>query len=408
MDIIQKYTVTEINNIIKNLFGEIFPNKIVVSGEISNLKIANGNLFLTLKDDESNVNVVSWGYAKSKNKVDLNNGDQVAVTCRMSFYAKTGNLNLNLLSIEKLGLGELHKKYELLKEKCQKLGYFDSIKKKQFPNNVKYIGIATAPEGAALQDILYVLKKNNFYGKIIIKRCTVQGATCPKSIVKAIENLENWKDQDGNKLDIILVTRGGGSFEDLMGFSDLKVIEKINKCKIYTISAVGHEIDFMLSDFSADMRAPTPSIAAEIISKQQKKEIDMLEMNKKFFEEYLKNLIIKKIEMTQYRLDNLKPRILKPDQIIDNKKESLKNIYENLTKNINDKLLKYDNNIQLLERKLEKYDMDKMLNSGYILLMKGGKIYDSIEDLSIGQKLKIKMKNGEAEILINKILKNDH
>ena len=272
MEETNKYTVTEINERIKDLFGDVFPDKIIVSGEISNLKLANNNLFLTLKDNDAGINVISWGYGKSKGKIELKDGDKVSVTCRLVHYNKTGSVNLNLISVEKNGTGELHEKYNSIKDKCEKMGYFDQTKKKKFPDTIKYVGIVTAPEGAALQDILYVLKNNNFYGKVIVKRCTVQGVSCPKSLVSGIQHLEKWKDKDGRKLDVILITRGGGSFEDLMGFSNLKVIEKINASKIHTISAVGHEVDFMLSDYTADTRAPTPSVAAEMISKQQKKE----------------------------------------------------------------------------------------------------------------------------------------
>lgn len=407
MDLIKQYSVTELNDLIKNYLNEIFSNKIIINGEISNLKITNGNLFLTLKDDESNINVVGWGYDKSKNKIELKNGDKVIVTSKITYYGKSSNINLNLVNIEKLGLGDLHNKYELIKDKCEKLGYFDNSKKKKIPNNIKNIGIVTAPEGAALQDILYVLRKNKFYGNIIIKRTIVQGSSCPKSIIKSIEYLEKWKDNNDKKLDIILVTRGGGSFEDLMGFSDLGVIEKINKCDIFTISAVGHEIDFMLSDYTADIRAPTPSVAAEMISSEQKKYINILETNSKFFEEYFKNLLFKKIESVEYKLENIKSKILKPNEMINTKLDLLNNIYNNILNKTNDVIMKNNNKIQLLEKGLEKYDIDKMLNSGYILLMKSGKIYDSINNLMINQKLKIKMKDGQAEITINKLNRYD-
>lgn len=398
-----KYTVTEINNVLKDLILGVIPEKIIISGEISNLKIANSNLFLTLKDDESNINVVSWGYTKSKNKIELNNGDKVSITGKLALYTKSGTYNLTLHHIEKLGMGQLYNEYEILKQKCEKMGYFDINKKKQMPTNIKNIGIVTAPEGAALQDILYVLKNNNYSGKVIVKRSLVQGNMCAKSIVKAIDFLKSWQDEHNNKLDVILITRGGGSFEDLMGFSDIKVIESINKCDIFTISAVGHEIDFMLSDFTADLRAPTPSIAAERISEQQKKQTEKLNNDSLFYREYIKNLIMQRIETNICKLESFKSKIKNPIQSIELKIDYLNDLQRIINNTINIQVINKKNKLDQLGQKLEKYDLDNMLNSGYVLLLKRGKIYDSVKELEEGQKLKIKLKDGEVEIKVNKI-----
>lgn len=407
MDKEQKYTVTSINNQIKELFSNIFSEKIIVDGEISNLKISNNNLFLTLKDDESSINVISWGYGKLKNQIVLENGNKVSITGKITFYPKSGNFNLIMSDVEKIGLGILHNEYEKLKKKCEKLGYFEITIKKQIPKNIKNIGIVTAPEGAALQDILFVLKKNNFYGNVVIKRCMVQGNMCSKSIVQAIDHLKKWEDNDYNKLDIILITRGGGSFEDLMGFSDIKVIEEIHKCDIFTISAVGHEIDFMLSDFAADIRAPTPSIAAEIISGQQKNIVESFDKYSKYYQEHIKDIINNKIQMYHYKINNLKTRIPNPLSMIERKMEYFDNYFTNLLKIIDNKKNKCENKINIIQQKLDKYNINKMLNSGYVILLKGGKLCDSANNLFNGQKLKIKLKNGEADITIDKIKLNE-
>lgn len=399
----QKYTVTEINDFMKDTLNEALPDKITVDGEISNLKFANDNIFFTLKDDESSINVVGWKYSKNKNKIDLNVGDKVSVIGKITLYSKSGNINFTLHKINKVGLGELHKEYQILKEKCEKLGYFDNQKKKSFPTNIKNIGIVTAPEGAALQDVLYVFKKNNFNGNIIIKRSIVQGNLCSKSIANSIEYLNNWKDSNNNKLDLILITRGGGSFEDLMGFSDIKVIEAIHNSDIYTISAVGHEVDYMLSDFTADKRAPTPSVAAEIISSSQKKELELLEQNIAYYRDCIKNLILEKVGNNIYKLENLRSRIKNPLEMIDHNINALNEYNENLKNSINLKIEQQNNKINQLEQGLEKYNIDKMLQSGYVLLIKRGKIYDSVKNLEVDQKLKIKLKDGEVEIKINKI-----
>jgi exodeoxyribonuclease VII large subunit len=245
-------TVTCLNNTIRDLLKENISEILKVKGEVSNLKLSNGNTFFTLKDKDSAISVVSWG-----NTFDITNGDDIFVSGKITTYGKQGTYNIQIFKVEKNGIGNIFETYEKLKKVFEKEGLFS--KKRKFPLTINKIGIVSAYEGAALQDILYVLKANAFSGEVFVKNCYAQGKYCSQSVSNGIEYFNNMK----NKVDLILISRGGGSVEDLMGYSAESVIRAIYNSNIFTISAVGHEIDTMLSDYAADHRSPTPTRAAE-------------------------------------------------------------------------------------------------------------------------------------------------
>ena len=259
-------TVSELNTKIKDVIVENMSDIIRVKGEISNIKISNKNIYLALKDESSSISVIYWSGVDTLND-KVQNGDDVIVTGKINCFHKQGTYQIICSKIEKIGIGNLHEKYESLKKSFHQKGYFS--KKRQIPNKINRIAILTSTEGAALQDVLYVLKSNSFSGEVVIKNCFVQGQNCPESIKSGIEYFN--KLHKIKYFDILLITRGGGSFEDLMGYSSKEAVRAIYDSPIITISAVGHEVDCMLSDMAADYRAPTPSIAGEVISSIQKK-----------------------------------------------------------------------------------------------------------------------------------------
>lgn len=270
-----------------------------IKGELHNYSKRNGNIFAAIKDKNSSIDIICWNCLE-----DYENGDEVEIYGRINFYKKTSKINLQIFSIKKLGQGDHHKLYEKLKQNFQNLGYFD--RKKEMPKNINNIGIVTSKDGAALQDVLYVLKNGGFDGNIIIKDCLVQGINAPNSIKDAIESFK--VNRETNNVDLILITRGGGSLEDLMAFSSEKVVKAIYESDIFTISAVGHEIDSMLSDFTADLRAPTPSIGAQII---------INEYNKKFAIYLDANKILLKIQFElKSRIDSIKKKFPSKDDLI--------------------------------------------------------------------------------------------
>lgn len=270
-----------------------------IKGELHNYSKRNSNIFAAIKDRQSSIDIICWNSLE-----DFDNGDEVEICGKINFYKKTSKINLLVSSIKKVGQGDQFKLYEKLKQEFQDLGYFD--KKKVMPKQIESIGIVTSKDGAALQDVLYVLKNGGFNGDIIIKDCLVQGVNASKSIKEAIESFN--VNRETKSVDILLITRGGGSFEDLMAFSSKEVVKAIHDSDIYTISAVGHEVDSMLSDFVADLRAPTPSVGAQIIINEYNKKFAIYRNAEKI--QSLIQFVLKS------RLDTIKKQFLSKDDII--------------------------------------------------------------------------------------------
>ena len=388
-------SVIELNNKIKDKLTASFSNKLEVEGEISNLKISNNSLFFTLKDSESSISCVWW---QADRTVKMSNGDKIVLTGKLTCFTKSGTYNITVNSVKLNGLGQIHQDYERLKEFYKSNGYFD--KKKDIPSYVKNLCIITSPDGAALQDILFVLNKNNFNGKVTIKKSLVQGKDCPRSVSSAIQEM------DKLNFDIILIARGGGSLEDLYGYSDSKIIESLYNCKTFTMSAIGHEIDFMLSDFAADYRAPTPSIAGEVISNLN------INYNKNYLNlaDYLSNKLNDKIQnkINNYnlQLNLLLSKLPNPVNLIENNISNLNNLSNFFNDKIHNKLTSITQQIQIYDNKINNYNHDKMLNIGYSLLLSKYKLITTLKDLEnlIEKELpiKIKLSDGEIEVVIKK------
>lgn len=389
-------SVSEFNNIIKELLQNNVSQRLEVEGEISNFKVSGKNLFCTLKDTDSAVSIIKWDY---DNNLNLKNGDKVTINGKIQVYTKSGNYSIIAYKIEKTGQGNIHNNYEKIKEEYTKLGYFDDNIKKKLPT-INKLCIITSPEGAALQDILFVLNKNNYQGKIVIKRSIVQGSMCPKSVSDSIKQMNKWKDPIDNKpFDCILVSRGGGSFEDLMGYSDSKVIEAIYESNIFVISAIGHEIDFMLSDFAADLRAPTPSIAAEIICQSNQESKKLLEY--KQWIDLVKEKIENNIENMMLKLENLESRNTNPLDLIVKLQDNLNELNNNITNIYKTKINQFIKKVEYLEKTNEKYNIDNMYENGCSFIFQNNKLITKLSDLNKSEKIKIRFIDGEIELKID-------
>lgn len=373
------YSVKEIGTTIKLTITKLFTNKISIQGESSNVKLTRGNLFFTLKDNDAAINIMFWDYSKKTNE-NIEDGEKIIVTGKLSCYIKSGTVNFICDDITKLNdVGDLHKTYENTKKIFLEKGYFDNGKKKNIPNVIKNIGIITSKDGAAIQDVLYVLNKNNFKGNVYIKNCIVQGNGCPISVMKSIEYFKN------NKIDVdvLLITRGGGAFEDLMGFSDEIVIDTIYNSDTFIMSAVGHEVDNMLSDFVADYRAPTPSVAAEVMSSYWKNIGGKLDMCRDYILPKIKSVIDKENNIKKNKIENIR-----------------KNVFDKITKKINEHkimLTKIKHNILSVN-----YDTVIETHRHLILDENNDFLVDSSHVIK-GQKLKIKIKNKIINVTINNI-----
>ncbi len=256
-------TVSQLNSYIENRFNtDDNLKKITLKGEVSNFtNHKSGAFYFSLKDDKSTIKATMWKSNTQKVKFEVENGMNLVVTGNVSVYMQSGTYQIICDTIEPDGVGSLHVAYEQLKEKLNKMNYFSPSNKKPLPYLPKNIGVVTSSTGAALQDILNILTRRYPLGVVTIFPTLVQGDNASKSIVSSIHEAEKTGD-----IDVLIVGRGGGSIEDLWCFNEEIVATAIYNCKIPIISAVGHEIDFTISDMVADRRAPTPSAAAEIVA----------------------------------------------------------------------------------------------------------------------------------------------
>ena len=254
------YTVKQVNSYIKNMFTQDFMlNRIYVKGEISNCKYhPSGHIYFSLKDESGTIACVMFAGSRAGLSFTLKNGQRVIAFGSVSVYERDGKYQLYAREIKLDGAGELYEKFEALKRELCEMGMFSDEYKQRIPAYVKTVGIVTAQNGAAVRDIINVAKRRNPYVQLILYPALVQGEGAVKSIIRGIRMLE----QQG--VDVMIVGRGGGSIEDLWNFNEETVARAIYECTVPVISAVGHDTDFTIADFAADLRAPTPTAAAEL------------------------------------------------------------------------------------------------------------------------------------------------
>ena len=353
------YSVSKVNAYIKNMFMQDFVlNKISVEGEVSNCTYAGSNhIYFTIKDEGGTLSAVMFASQRGGLSFDMKRGQRVIVTGSISCYEKEGRYQLYATKIEETGKGELYEKYLKLKEKLEDMGMFDSSYKRQIPKFVQSIGVATAQTGAVINDIRNVSYRSNPYVRIVLAPCLVQGEFAPGSIIYAIKII------DMLNLDVIIVGRGGGSIVDLYCFNDEELAETIFNTKTPIISAVGHETDFTIADFVADLRAPTPSAAAEIANFIYADYLYTLE----FYKNKLAECARRRVDYTKRDLDMLLIRLntLSPQIKLREQKQRLQNfskILQNDFKNI----LENNKNILInMSKRLETVSPLKRLSGGY-------------------------------------------
>lgn len=378
-------TVTELNTEVKNTLTKYYNKQVIVTGEISNFKVAGTSAFFALKDSESKLDGMIFNY----NGNNIVNGKQVKVTGTVSLTTKTGTYRILAKQIELVGIGKLHQEYSELKEKYEKLGYFDDRRKKKLKDVKNSIGVITSQDGAALQDFLHVLSKNNYVGNVFIKHSIVQGKNCPDSIVESLKIL------DEMNLDVIVITRGGGSFEDLFGFSDGKVIDALYNMKTVTMSAIGHQIDFMLSDFVADVRAPTPTSAAELLSCKNENVFNLNDIND--IENALRNQILNRITQYETSINTITNNIESLDKIMDNVFDNVEKLCNMYHYKIQNKLFKYSTELN---------DINILPCENHIILDKNKNIINTIdqfEKFKTKQNITVKFLGGYVTLDISNI-----
>lgn len=413
-------TVTALTRYLKHKF-EQDPNliKVYIKGEISNFKAhTTGHFYFSIKDDNSKINAIMFRTNASKLGFIPKEGMKVLVSGSIRIYEATGNYQIYVDDLIEDGVGNLYIAFEKLKKKLSGEGLFDPKYKKELPKIPSKIGIVTASTGAAIKDILSTIKRRFPICETYLFPCLVQGENASKDIVAKLKQADNYG------VDVIIIGRGGGSFEDLNCFNDEELARTIFDAKTPIISAVGHEIDFTISDYVADFRAPTPTGAAEVAVPNK---LDLLN-NINQFKIRLNESVIKKINYLKLYLDNFKNSfvIKNPNIMYENKKQELDLLNEKIIRVINEKLEKEKirlfqiknnyllNNPEILYKDkrinlnnlIEKLELINPLNTlkrGYTLTYKDKKVISSVKDLKVNDIISIKFDDGEVKSKIEKI-----
>lgn len=384
--------VSEVNNYIKKIIDNDFIlNNLSVKGEISNLKYhSSGHIYFSLKDESSKINCIMFRGDSINLEFTLKEGMEVIVKARTSVYPVSGSLQLYCREIEQSGIGELYIKFERLKEKLLKEGIFDEKYKKDIPENPKRIGVVTAMTGAAIHDILNVSKRRNSSVDIVLYPAKVQGEDGYKTVIEGIEYFNNKK-----SVDVIIIGRGGGSIEELWNFNEEELAYSIFKSKIPIISAVGHEVDYTISDFVSDLRAATPSQGAEIAVSNKNEIINELLSIKTLLNKNIDSII----GLEKSNLSSLERILLlnSPISKISNNYLELDSIKKNLDKVIKNRLDKENDKLQELNSLLMANNPLSILNKGYAVVKSNDLILKSKDELIKDRKIEILFKDGSIK-----------
>ncbi len=393
------YTVTELNNFIKNLLeSDRTLSAVSVSGEISNLTDhRSGHIYFSLKDSDSQIKAVMFRSQRSRLKFILENGMKVNVRGSVSMYSQGGSVQLYVNSIEPDGLGSLYKAYEQLKQKLYEEGLFDTEHKKPLPQYPEKIGVITSPSGAAVRDIINVAGRRYPLASIYVYPALVQGVGAEEDLIKALDYFDT-----SGLVDVIIIGRGGGSIEDLWAFNSEKLARRIYKCNVPVISAVGHETDFTICDFVADLRAPTPSAAAEIAVP------DMKDMSIYLDDAYIRieNSLIRMIERKRERLDMICDNILFRDEkvLFEKYSSDVSDIKQKINFEIQKFVSQKSNDLKIIAAKANTLSPLSVLSRGFSVTESGGKIIKSTTDVKKGDDLKIVLLDGELNAKVSSVM----
>lgn len=396
---IKTLSVSEVSNYLKKIIDNDFIlMNLSVKGEISNLKYhSSGHIYFSLKDEGSKINAIMFRDDKSSLNFKLEEGMSVIVKGRISIYPASGSLQLYVKSVEQEGEGNLFIKFEKLKERLNKEGYFNEEHKKPIPVFPKRIGIITSETGAAVRDIINVSRRRNSLVDLILYPAQVQGKDAYKTLIDGIRYFD-----ENKSVDVIILGRGGGSIEELWNFNEEDLAKEIFKCKIPIISAVGHETDFTISDFVSDLRAATPSQAAEIAVPLEEDLYLNIKGAEEFLNKEIKGLLLKERE---------KVKSLEKMINLQSPKEKIVNSYieiDNLKKRLNSKILSkiYIEKEKLtgINNLLMANNPISLLNKGYAIIEDEKEIIKSIEQLKNDKDIEITLKDGKVNghFIINK------
>ena len=394
-------TVSQLNTYAKSVIDQDSNlNNVFVSGEISNFvdHYRSGHLYMSIKDNNASIKAVMFAGNASRLKFKPENGMAVIIRGRVSIYERDGQYQLYIDDMQPDGIGSLSLAFEQLKERLSKEGLFSQEHKKQIPQTPSKIGVISSPTGAAVQDVLNVLERRFPLAEIFFAGVKVQGEGSAEQICKAIEKMNEL-----NAADVIIIARGGGSAEDLWEFNNEKLAYTIYNSHIPIISGVGHETDFTICDFVADLRAPTPSAAAELAVPDANQQYFYISSLKSTIDSFINEKLFdcESNFAKLYESDVL----TNPVSIIDNCEDYLNSLSELINENINLKIENFSNKFSILCSSLDNLSPLKVLARGYSLVKKKGNVVSSVEDITNDDEIEINFSNGSAKAQIFEVLK---
>lgn len=384
-------SVSQLNFYIKSLLdNDMNLNAVFITGEISNLTdhYKSGHIYLSLKDEKSVLKAVMFSGNARRLKFKPENGMKVLVCGRVTVYEPTGQYQLYIEEMQPAGMGELSLAYEQLKNKLEKLGMFDSSRKKPIPKFPKTVGVITSPTGAAIQDIKNILTRRFPCVDIVIAPVLVQGENAPEQLVDAVNKMDFY-----NLADVIIIGRGGGSIEDLWAFNSEELAFAIYNCNTPVISAVGHETDFTICDFVSDLRAPTPSAAAELAVPDKNELIAYYNSQR----QYIYSMLDAKLQSHYKELKEIQGdiNINSPITQINNYYNSLKIHKEKVLKGLSFDFEKNSQKINSIANQLEALNPVAVLKRGYSFSEKDGKVLTSVKQVKKDDIIDINLTDGK-------------
>ena len=392
------YSVGQINTYIRNMFTQDFVlNRVSVRGEISNLKYhTSGHIYFTLKDASAAIACVMFAGARGGLAFRMSNGQQVVVDGAVNVYERDGKYQLYATKIRQDGAGELYEKFLELKEELEEMGMFAPEYKQPIPKFVRRLGVVTAPTGAAIRDIINIATRRNPGIRIILYPAKVQGEGAAESVAAGLAAL------DTLGVDVIIVGRGGGSIEDLWAFNEETVARAIFSCHTPVISAVGHETDTTIADFVADLRAPTPSAAAELAVADVTAWLQALDEDALQLQRIMQRMI--KDARSRLRECELRMRYEKPQQRLMQQKQRLDEYEERLRRAMQSLLEQTRHQLALIEERLRRLSPYEKLESGYgCILTEDGRRIRSVSQVAPGEVVQIYLADGRMTARIQEV-----
>ena len=392
------YSVGQVNTYIKNMFAQDFlMQRICIKGEVSNCKYhTSGHIYFTLKDATGTLNAVMFAGYRRGMKFTMKEGDNVIVTGSVEIYERDGKYQLYAKEIELDGAGNLYLKFEALKRELEEMGMFAPEYKKPIPKYAKRVGVVTAPTGAAVQDIRNISSRRNPYVQLILYPALVQGDGAVASIVKGIETL------DAMGLDVIIVGRGGGSIEDLWAFNEEEVARAIFNCNTPVISAVGHETDTTIADFVSDMRAPTPSAAAELAVFDYRILSEQLDtMRRRMYQNMAQKVNVSRMRMQTMEM---KLRNLSPENRLREKRMYVAELQQKLEQQMQRTFMDKKHYVAIMSERMESVSPLRKLSSGYAYVAGAdGKAITGTNQVQCGDEVTIHVLDGRLKAEVKEI-----